>query len=91
MKVNLTIILIQRITHAFDCAFDKSNVCGSHSNANAFTISLKHLNAHSNVQHSNAHSNALACVNKPAGQNIIYIGNYFFLFLFRYLFSSYFA
>ena len=38
VKVNLTIIMIQRITHAFDstfdCAFDKSNVCGSHSNAN---------------------------------------------------------
>ena len=38
MKVNLTIIIIQRIAHAFDCvfscAFDKSNVCGSHSNAN---------------------------------------------------------
>ena len=51
VKVNLAIIIIQRITHAFDgafgCAFDKSNVCGSHSNAkvygthsnvNAFTI-----------------------------------------------------
>ena len=39
VKVNLTIIIIQRITHAFDCAygcaFDKSNVCGSHSNTNA--------------------------------------------------------
>ena len=34
MKVNLTMIIIQRITHAFDCAFDTSNVCGSHSNAN---------------------------------------------------------
>ena len=38
VKVNLTIIIIQRITHAFDCtfdcAFDKSNVCGSQSNAN---------------------------------------------------------
>ena len=38
VKENLTIIIIQRITHAFDwafaCAFDKSNVCGSHSNAN---------------------------------------------------------
>ena len=37
VKVNLTII-IQRITHAFECAFgcafDKSHVCGSHSNAN---------------------------------------------------------
>ena len=37
MKVNLTTIIIQRITHAFDrtfdCAFDKSNVCGSHANA----------------------------------------------------------
>ena len=34
VKVNLTIISIQRFTHAFDsafnCAFDKSNVCGSH-------------------------------------------------------------
>ena len=39
VKVNLTIIIIQRITYAFDftfdCAFDKLNVCGSHSNANA--------------------------------------------------------
>ena len=39
VKVNLTIIIIQRTTHTFDCAFgcafDKSNVCGSHSNANA--------------------------------------------------------
>ena len=40
VQVNLTIIIIiQRNTHAFDCrfhcAFDKSNVCGSHSNANA--------------------------------------------------------
>ena len=38
VKVNQTIIIIQRIMHAFDCAFDfafdKSNVCGSHSNAN---------------------------------------------------------
>ena len=38
VTVNLTIIIFQRITHAFDrifdCAFDKSNVCGSHSNAN---------------------------------------------------------
>ena len=37
MKVNLTIIIIQRITRAFDrtvdCAFDKSNICGSHANA----------------------------------------------------------
>ena len=32
VKVNLTIVIIQRITHAFDCAFDKSNVCGSHAN-----------------------------------------------------------
>ena len=30
VKVNLTIIIIQIITHTFDCAFDKSNVCGSH-------------------------------------------------------------
>ena len=50
-------------------AFDKSNVCGSHANvedthlnANAFTISWRHLNAHSNAQHSNA----FAFVNKPA-------------------------
>ena len=58
VKVNLTIILIQRITHAFHCAFDKSNVCGSHANAsvlgthsyaNSFTISWRHLNAHSNA------------------------------------------
>ena len=79
VKVNLTIIIIQRITHAFDytfnCAFDKSNVCGSHSNANAnvqgthsnananaLNILWKHLNAH-----SNAHSNAFAFVNKPVG------------------------
>ena len=38
VKVNLTIIIIQRITHAFDCAFgsafDKLNVFWSHSNAN---------------------------------------------------------
>ena len=38
LKVNLTIIIIKRITHTFDCAygcaFGKSNVCGSHSNAN---------------------------------------------------------
>ena len=38
VKVNLTIIIIQIITHAFDrafdCTFDKSNDCGSHSNAN---------------------------------------------------------
>ena len=59
VKVNLTIIIIQRITHAFeqafDCAFDKSNVCGSHSNANVigthsnaneFTIKWRHLNVH---------------------------------------------
>ena len=26
VKVNLTIIIIQRITHTFDCAFEKSNV-----------------------------------------------------------------
>ena len=67
VKVNLTII-IQRIMHAFDCAFHKSNVWGSHSNANvygthlnanAFTISQRYLNAHSIVQHSNAF------VNKP--------------------------
>ena len=65
VNVNLTIIIIQRITHAFDCAsdcaFDKSNVCGSHSNANAFTISRRHLTVHSNAQHSNA----FAFVNKP--------------------------
>ena len=68
VKVNLTII-IQRITRAFDCtfdsAYDKSNVCGSHSNTNEFTISWKHLNTHLNTQHSNAHSNAFAFVNKP--------------------------
>ena len=69
VKVNLTIIIIQRITHAFDCAFNKSNVCGSHSNANVFTIAWRHLNVHSNAQHSNAYSNAFAFVNKP-GQNI---------------------
>ena len=66
VKVNLTIIIIQRITHAFDCTFDKSNVCGSHSNAKAFTISRRYFKAHSNVQHSNAHSTAFAFVNKPA-------------------------
>ena len=33
VKVNLKIIF-KRITHAFDCAFDKPYVCGSHSNAN---------------------------------------------------------
>ena len=69
MKVNLTIIIIQRITHAFDCtfdcAFDKSNVCGSHTNANALKNLWRHLNAHSNAQHSNVHSNAFAFVNKP--------------------------
>ena len=74
VKVNLTIIIIQRITHVFDCAFgcafDKSNVCGSHSNANALKTSWRHLNAHSNAQHSNAHSNAFAFVNKP-GQELI--------------------
>ena len=41
VKVNLTIIIIQRITHAFDCAFgcafDKTNVCGSHSNTNTMS------------------------------------------------------
>ena len=35
--MNLTTIIIQRITHAFDrtfdYAFDESNVCGSHANA----------------------------------------------------------
>ena len=61
VKVNLTIIIIQRIIHAFDCTFDKSNVYGSHSNANAFTISQRHLNAHSSAQHSNA----FAFVNMP--------------------------
>ena len=72
VKVILTIIIIQRITYAFDCAygcaFEKSNICGSHSNANAnaFTIVWNHLNAHSNAQHSNAHSNAFVFVNKPA-------------------------
>ena len=39
VKVNLTLRIIQRITHAFGCTFgctfDKSNVCRSHSNANA--------------------------------------------------------
>ena len=83
VKVNLTIIVIQRITHAFDCtfdcAFDKSNVSGSHSkananvqsthsNANALNILWKHLNAHSNAQHSNAHSNAFAFVNKSVAK-----------------------
>ena len=34
VKMILTVIIIQRITHAFDCAFDKSYVCVSHSNAN---------------------------------------------------------
>ena len=42
MKVNLTITIIQRIKYAFDrtfdCALDKSNVCGSHANANAGTL-----------------------------------------------------
>ena len=70
VKVNLTIRIIEKIMHAidctFDCAFDKPNVCGSRSNANAFTISLRHLNAHSNAQHSNTHSNAFAFGNKPA-------------------------
>ena len=75
VKINLTIILIQIITYAFDCAFDKSNVCGSHSNANvsgtysnanALTISRRHLNTFSSAQHSNAHSYAFAFVNKPA-------------------------
>ena len=28
VKVNLAIIIIQRITHVLDCAFDKSNVYG---------------------------------------------------------------
>ena len=62
VKVNLTIIVIQRITHAFacefDCAFDKSNLCESHSNA----------------QHSNAHSNAFAFVNKPYMEAIWMLG-----------------
>ena len=83
VKVNLTIIIIQRITHAFDytfnCAFDKSNVCGSHSNANA-NVQGTHSNANANANanalnilwkhlnaHSNAHSNAFAFVNKPVG------------------------
>ena len=47
VKVNLTIISIQRITHAFDCtfgcAFDKPNVCGSHSNAR-YTFKSKCIN-----------------------------------------------
>ena len=30
VKVSLTIIIIQRIPHVFEYAFDKSNVCGSH-------------------------------------------------------------
>ena len=55
--------------HAFDCvfhcAFDKSNVCGSHSNANALQISRRHLNAHSDAQYSNSHSNAFTFVKKP--------------------------
>ena len=60
VKVNLRIIIIQRLMYAFDCAFDcafdKSNVCRSHpnANANAFTISRRHLNAHSNAQYSNS-------------------------------------
>ena len=73
VKVNLTIIIIiQRITHAFeykfDCAIDKSNVYGSHSNANfkgMHSNALKILWRHSNAQHSNAHSIAFAFVNKP--------------------------
>ena len=67
--MNLTIIIIQTITHAFNCAFGKSNVCGlhsnvygRHSNANAFSISWMHLNAHLDAQHSNAYSNVF--VNK---------------------------
>ena len=61
VKVNIRILIIQRIMYAFDCAFDKSNVCRSHpnANANAFTISRRHLNAHSNAQYSNSF------VNKP--------------------------
>ena len=39
VEVSLTIIIIQRITHtfycAFRCAFDQPEVCWSHSNANA--------------------------------------------------------
>ena len=67
VKVNLTVTINQIITDAFDCAFDKSNVCRSHSNtnANAFTISRRHSNAHSIAQHLNAHSNAFAFANKP--------------------------
>ena len=38
VKVNLTIIIIKKIAHAFHCtfgwAFDKSNVGGSHSITN---------------------------------------------------------
>ena len=50
----------------FDCAFDKLNICGSHSNADALKNLWRQLNAHSNAQHSNADSNAFAFVNKPA-------------------------
>ena len=52
VKVNLAKIIIQRIMHAFDCAFDK---------ANTLKKLWRHLNAHSNAQHSNA----FALGNKP--------------------------
>ena len=55
VKVNLTII-IQRITHAFDCAFDKLNVCGLHSNA--LKILWRHLNTHSNAFVNKSDSNS---------------------------------
>ena len=49
VKVNLTIIIIQRIMHALDCAFgwalgcafDKSNVCGSQANADVYGTDSK--------------------------------------------------
>ena len=50
--------------------FTNQMFCGSHSNANAYTILWRHLNEYSNVQHSNAHSKAFAFVNKPAWLNV---------------------
>ena len=58
VKVNLTITINKIVTDAFDCAFDKFNVCRSHSNANANTFTISR-------RHSNAHSNAFAFANKP--------------------------
>ena len=56
--------------HVFDCtfgcAFHKSNVCGSHANANVLGM---HANALKKLwRHSNAHLNAFAFVNKPDWQ-----------------------